>query len=569
MTVKKRLGDMLVEGGLITESQLQSALAYQKNSGGKKLGDILVDNGIVSEDEVLNVLKNALHMEYVTLSDIIIPQSVISALPRDIANQYNVIPYKLKKNELVLATADPLDYDMLSDVGTAAGMIITPCLATKSDIAGSIIRHYERNRIGTSAENLNATSSVVDEAERLEISELEAVEDRLGNAPVVQFVNNLIIQAHNSNTSDIHIEPTADDVRIRFRIDGILSEIVRMHVRTLPVITTRIKIMSDMDIAEKRIPLDGRFSMNINGREISARVASMPTVFGEKIVIRLLADSSLGIQSLEELGFSDEDAKRMRKAISLPNGLVLMTGPTGSGKTTTLYSLLAELSEVSTNVLTVEDPVEKYVDGVNQTQVNNRAGLTFANGLRAILRQDPDKIMIGEIRDTETADIAARAAITGHLVLASMHTNSAASAFMRIVDMGVEPYIAASSIVATASQRLVRNLCPHCKEEYTPNDAELAFLNRFGVDNVTKLHRSPGCARCDGLGHLGRRAVVEIIATDETIRNMIVARRNTADIADYLRQTKNQTFFIDEAIDLVKKGIIGIKEAMTLSEHIQ
>ncbi len=568
MAVKKRLGDMLVESGLITGDQLQSALEHQKNSGGKKLGDILVDSEVVSEDAVLKVLKNALHIEYVSLADTLIPQSTIAALQRDIAVQYNIIPYRLTGNELVLATSDPLDYDVLSIASTATGKIITPCLATKSDIAASIVRHYERNRIGTSADTLNYTSSVVDEAERLELSELEAVENRLGNAPVVQFVNNLVIQAHNSNTSDIHIEPTADDVRIRFRVDGILSEIVRMHSRTLPGIVTRIKIMSDMDIAEKRIPLDGRFSMTVNGREISARVASMPTVFGEKIVIRLLADSTLGIQRLEELGFTDEDARVLRKAISLPNGLVLMTGPTGSGKTTTLYSLLAELSHVSTNVLTIEDPVEKYVDGINQTQVNNKSGLTFANGLRAILRQDPDKLMIGEIRDTETADIAARAAITGHLVLASMHTNSAASAFLRIVDMGVEPYVAASSIVATASQRLVRNLCPHCKEEYTPSEVELVFLKRYNAGDIEKLYRSPGCARCDGLGHLGRRAVCEIIATDATIRNMIVTQRNTADITNYLKEERKQKFFIDEAIELVKAGVISIKEAMVLSENI-
>ncbi len=568
MVVKKRLGDMLVESGLITESQLQSALEHQKNSGGKKLGDILVENGVVEEDAVLRVLQNALHIDYVSLADTIIAQTVLSVLPRDIALQFNVIPYRLNGNELVVATSDPLDYDMLTAIGTATGKNITPCLATKSDIEASVIRHYERNVIGSSADTLNATSSIVDEAEALEVSELEAVESRLGNVPIVQFVNNLVLQAHNSNTSDIHIEPTAEDVRIRFRIDGLLSEIVRMHPRTLPGIITRVKIMSGMDIAEKRIPLDGRFSMEIGGREISARVASMPTVFGEKLVIRLLADSRLGVQRLEELGFNDHDARVLRKAISLPNGLVLLTGPTGSGKTTTLYSLLAELSDVSSNVLTVEDPVEKYIEGVNQTQVNNRAGLTFANGLRAILRQDPDKIMIGEIRDSETADIAARAAITGHLVLASMHTNSAASAFLRIVDMGVEPYVAASSIVATASQRLVRLLCPHCKQEYTPKDAEKVFMERYGA-NVTKLYRSPGCNRCDGLGHLGRRAVCEIVPTDANIRNMIVTQRSTADITNYLRETRKQKFFIDQAIELVLDGTISVKEAMVLSENIE
>ncbi len=558
---------MLVEGGLITHNQLQSALEHQRNSGGKKLGDILVDNGVVAEESVLRVLQHALHIDYVTLADARIQASTLAAMPRDIAVQYNVIPYKLVGNELTVATSDPLDYDMLSRIGTATGKNITPCLATKGDIAATISRHYERNIIVSSADTLNATSSIVDEAESLEITESEAAESRLGNVPIVQFINNLILQAHNSHTSDIHIEPTADDVRIRFRVDGILSEIVRMHTRTLPGIVTRVKIMSGMDIAEKRIPLDGRFTLEHGGREIAARVASMPTVFGEKIVIRLLADSRLGVQRLEELGFTEEDSRVLRRAITMPNGLVLVTGPTGSGKTTTLYSLLAELSDVSTNVLTVEDPVEKYIEGINQTQVNNRAGLTFASGLRAILRQDPDKIMIGEIRDTETADIAARAAITGHLVLASMHTNSAASAFMRIVDMGVEPYVAASSIVTTIAQRLVRVLCPHCKESYMPVDAERVFLDRYGVREMT-FQRSRGCTRCDGTGHIGRRAVCEIIVTDSTIRTMIVNRNNTADIAKYLRETRDQKFFIDQALILVRSGVIAIKEAMVLSENI-
>ncbi len=568
MAEKKRLGDMLVEGGLITTNQLESALLHQKNSGGKKLGDILVDNGVVSEDAVLRVLQQALHIDYVSLADTMISQKALSALPRDIAVKYNVIPYRLNGNELIVATSDPLDYDVLSMIGTATGKNITPCLATKGEISACIIRYYERNIIVSSADTLNTNSSIVDEAEALELSEAEAAENRLGSVPIVQFINNLMLQAHNSNTSDIHIEPTADDIRIRFRVDGIMSEVVRMHSRTLAGIVTRIKIMSGMDIAEKRIPLDGRFSLELKGREVSARVASMPTVFGEKIVIRILSDSRLGVQTLEELGLTDSDARTLRRAISLPNGLILITGPTGSGKTTTLYSLLSELSDVTTNVLTVEDPVEKYVDGINQTQVNNRAGLTFASGLRAILRQDPDKIMIGEIRDTETADIAARAAITGHLVLASMHTNSAASAFMRIVDMGVEPYVAASSIVTTMAQRLVRTLCPYCKQEYTPQDAERAFLDSHNVTETT-LYQSPGCTRCDGLGHIGRRAVCEIIVTDANIRNMIVNRQNTADISKYLRETKHQKFFIDEALELVKDGLISVKEAMGLSENIE
>jgi type IV pilus assembly protein PilB len=358
-----------------------------------------------------------------------------------------------------------------------------------------------------------------------------------------------------------------ESLRVRFRIDGQLVEIVRMSMKAHPSIVTRLKIVSDMDIAEKRIPLDGRFSINVNDAEVNIRSASMPTMFGEKIVLRLLADTKNEILPLESLGFAGEHVKLLRTSIKTPNGIILVTGPTGSGKTTTLYSLLNELTAAGTNIITIEDPVEKIIHGVNQTQVNVKAGLTFAAGLRAVLRQDPDKIMIGEIRDGETADIAARAAITGHLVLASMHTNSAVVAYMRLIDMGVEPYIVASSIVSVTAQRLVRLLCNHCKKEYEASPADIGFLHRMGATGDEYKLCSPGaCMYCDYTGHLGRTAVKEIVMTDPAIRDMVVDKAKASDIENYLRRERGQKLMVDDVTQLVLDGSVYIKEILNMPQ---
>ena len=563
--IKMRLGDLLVESQLITQSQLESALEVQKKSGGKKLGNILVDLGIVSEEQMLEVLRKKLNTNIVNLAGVQVSERCLALVPEAIAREKQVFPYQLQGNTLYLATSDPLDYETINQVGAMSGRGVEPVIAMRSDISAAIHRYYNKSNIDNMASVLDNTASIKDAAEQLSAIDFEEIESRVGSVPVVKFINNLILQAHAKRASDIHIEPVQDFVKVRFRIDGELIEIVRLSINAHPGIITRVKIMAGMDIAEKRIPLDGRFDTIIDGVEVSVRAASMPTVFGEKMVLRLLADTKSGIESLETLGVSPQHCAEIRTAMQSPNGLILVTGPTGSGKSTTLYSLLNELYEENTNILTIEDPVEKIVPGVNQTQVNPKAGLTFASGLRAILRQDPDKIMIGEIRDTETADIAARAAITGHLVLASMHTNSAAASYMRLVDMGIEPYIVASSVVAVVAQRLVRLICPRCKEEYATTPEEAAMLKRIGEKAPATLHRGKGCEFCEYTGHLGRTAVLEVVSTDAKLRDLVVSKANAVDIETYLN-SKSQRYMLDNALDLVRTGQIRLKELLVFTQ---
>jgi type IV pilus assembly protein PilB len=562
---KLRIGDLLIEAGLISDDQLKSALEVQKQSGGKKLGFVLVDLGVISEEQLIDVLKNKLHTSFVKLQGQQIAANLLQFVPENIARDKMVFPYRLQSNTLILAAADPLDYDTFNQISAASGKTVEAVIATRADIGDAVNRYYSKQRIGAAAEQLN----IVVGAKAAEIDiDFEEIETRVGSTPVVKFMNDIIAQAHSKRASDIHIEPMDDEsLRVRFRIDGQLIEIVRMSMKAHPSIVTRLKIVSDMDIAEKRIPLDGRFSISVNDTEVNIRAASMPTMFGEKIVLRLLADTKNEILPLESLGFTGGHAKLLRTSIKTPNGIILVTGPTGSGKTTTLYSLLNELTEVGTNIITIEDPVEKVIPGVNQTQVNVKAGLTFAAGLRAVLRQDPDKIMIGEIRDGETADIAARAAITGHLVLASMHTNSAVVAYMRLIDMGVEPYIVASSIVSVTAQRLVRLLCNHCKKEYRASPADISFLHRMGAAGDDFKLCGPGaCMYCDYTGHLGRTAVKEVVMTDPMIRDLVVDKAKASDIENYLRRERGQKLMVDDVLELVLDGSVYINEILNMPQ---
>ncbi len=560
MKTKMRLGDLLVESKLITEEQLASALEIQQKSGGMKLGAILVNLEIVSEEQVFEILQKKLGIPFVSLKAPQSREKLAIDFPEPLAREKCIFPYQVRGNRLYLATSDPLDYETLNQVSIATGKSIEPILATKKDILAAINKFYHKHNVDEVATTLSQSST-----QSMQNDSLEAeLESRVGNVPVVKFISNLLVQAYHKRTSDIHIEPNYEDVVVRFRIDGELVEVTRLNIETHASIVTRIKIMGGMDIAERRIPLDGRFNMELDHHEISVRVASMPTVFGEKLVLRIMADSKEGILPLESLGINKVNSEMIRKAITYPNGIILVTGPTGSGKSTTLYSLLNELATVATNIVTVEDPVEKIVPGVNQTQVNAKAGLTFASGLKAILRQDPDKIMIGEIRDIETAEIAAKAAITGHLVLASLHTNNAASAYMRLVDMGIEPYMIASSVVAVVAQRLVRVICPHCKEVYTPTEADRIFLNGLNA-NVSPLYIGTGCERCEFTGSLGRTSIHEVILTDGVIRDMIMEKAKSADIEKYLLTEKHQKLLIDDALTLLKEGKIFLKELLNLT----
>lgn len=554
-----RIGELLVDSGIINERQLESALDIQKQSGGKRLGDILIDLGILSEEQLMEALQKRLNVPRIHLQHINIPNEVIREVPEKLAREHTVLPVKLQGNVLEIAISDPLNYDAVNQLGLMKGRRIETALAPKHEIESAIERFYALHQVDEIAEDISRERQVSESLEQLAGEDFSEIEGRVGSAPIVRFVSMLVEQACLKRASDIHIEPYETVTRIRFRIDGDLVDITELSPSAHASLVTRIKIMSDMDIAERRLPLDGRFDTRVEGSEISVRVSSMPTVFGEKIVMRLLSDSKTGIYKIQQLGMTPENIELFYRLIGSPSGIVLVTGPTGSGKSTTLYSILSEIATPLVNVVSVEDPVEKVIPGVSQTQVNPKAGLTFASGLRAFLRQDPDVIMIGEIRDAETADIASRAAITGHFVLSSLHTNDAASTFMRLVDMGLEPYVVASSVVGVVAQRLVKLICPKCKAVYTPTNADIAYLHSLGMEEIPTLYCGTGCDACNNTGHYGRTSVHEIVKTDNTIREMVVSHKRTQDILDYLKN-KKQKFLMDNALDLLHEGKIDIFE---------
>ncbi|HBT49628.1 MAG TPA: type II secretion system protein GspE, partial [Caldanaerobacter subterraneus] len=464
---KKKLGELLVEVGLITEEQLKHAMEVQSKTG-EKLGKVLTKLGYVTENQILEALEFQLGIPHVDLQKYYIDPEVAKLVPESVAKRHLLIPVKKSEDGLYVAMADPLNIFALDDVRIITKQNVKPLIASESSILKAIDRIYGKEQAEKAAQEFKKEFK---EEESLPQEVLEEIQ----NAPAVRFVNSIIEQAVKSRASDIHIEPTEKDLRIRFRIDGQLTEAMRTIKSTHAPVVTRIKIMANMNIAERRLPQDGRFDFTVSGRTVDVRVSSLPTVFGEKIVLRLL-DKENFVMTKEQLGFDEEDLPLFDKLIKRPNGIVLLTGPTGSGKTTTLYAMLRELNKPNVNIITVEDPVEYSLEGINQVQVNEKAGLTFATALRSILRQDPDIIMIGEIRDTETAEIAIRAAITGHLVLSTLHTNNAAGAITRLIDMGIEPYLVASSVVGVIAQRLARKVCDNCKVPYKASKEEKEIL---------------------------------------------------------------------------------------------
>lgn len=555
---KKRLGELLVDSGVISQEQLKQALALQKTSG-KKLGEVLISEGIVDERQILEVLEFQLGFTRVDFDRFFIDSDVPRLISENLAKKHVLIPIARDKSEITVAMADPLNLYAIDDVSIYTGLKVKPVIASQKDILNAIDQHYGKE---------SAEKAVEDFKKQYNIDEITDIENELlnevSNAPVVRLVNSIMQQAVKAGASDIHIEPFDKIVRIRFRIDGELQEIMTSSKTTHSGIVTRIKIMGKMDIAEKRIPQDGRVETVIDGREIDLRISVLPTIHGEKVVIRLL-DSSSFVLTKSQLGFSDENIVLFNKIIKNPNGIILVTGPTGSGKTTTLYAVLRELNQENRNVITVEDPVEYKLEGVNQVQVNNKAGLTFASGLRSILRQDPDIIMIGEIRDAETAQIAVRAAITGHLVLSTMHTNDSASTVSRLVDMGIEPYLVSSSVVGVVAQRLVRRICDNCKTAYDPSGAETEM---FGLRTGEKLYRGRGCAACHNTGYKGRTSVHEIMLADRSLRELIDKRASI----DQLRNTASKsgtTTLKDNCRKLVLAGITTTEEMLRIAYSLE
>ena len=516
-----RLGQMLVEAGLITQPQLDEALARQRDTPDTKLGDLLVQMGYIDERALVTTLSVRLKVPYVDLGETRVDPEAAALISEDLAKKYNIIPIAAEGKMLTVATSDPMNLYALDDVRLATNMEVRVVLSAGSDIRAAIGTIYSTRQTEAAAQDLSrAFDAQAGPAPLLS----ESLEERIDNAPVVRLVNSMIQQAVRLQASDIHIEPMEEKTRVRMRVDGVLQEQMTLASAAHASIVTRLKIMGGMNIAEKRIPQDGRVEMQIDGKNVDLRLSVLPTVTGEKVVIRVLGGMD-GMLAVEDLGLSDANYRLFSEIIKSPNGMILVSGPTGSGKTTTLYAILSKINHIGCNIITVEDPVEYRLPGVNQVQVNPKAGLDFASGLRSILRQDPDIIMIGEIRDSETAQIAVRAAITGHLVLSTIHTNDAASTVTRLVNMGVEPYLVSSAVVGVAAQRLVRRICPRCKAAYSASEDEQRILR---LEPGTRLYRGAGCNFCDHTGYKGRVAIHEILAMNHKIRGM-VDRNATAD----------------------------------------
>lgn len=553
-----RLGEILMNLKFITKPELDLALAQQEKTN-RKLGAVLLDLGFVTAEQLINALDEQYHSYVVNLEQIYIPPEIPLLIPEKLARRHTIIPIKLEGDTITLAMQNPANIFAADDVKLATGLTVKAVGAVAEQIQKAINIYYEKSSAEKAVEEFNKSY------QEDTIADLdETLKANVDSAPVVKLLNSLIRQAVQLSASDIHIEPLEKNLRIRFRIDGELREMMQIDNNSHSAIVTRIKIIGNMDIAEKRVPQDGRVEMTVDGRVIDMRLSVMPTVYGEKIVIRLL-DRSATVISKQDLGFSESNLELLEQIIQNPHGIILVTGPTGSGKTTTLYTILRELNIIGRNIITIEDPVEYRLNGVNQSQVNVKAGYTFASGLRSILRQDPDIIMIGEIRDAETAEIAVRAAITGHLVLSTIHTNDAVSTISRLMDMGIEPYMVSSSLVGVIAQRLVRKICPNCRESYHPTAGEKKTL---GIDDdTTLLYRGKGCAACGNSGYKGRTSIHEILPMKEEIKEAIDTNMPMVEIKK-LAQTLGMTTLRDSCRELVMSGATTMEELLRITFSI-
>ena len=553
---KKRLGDILVMAGKITPYQLNQALNAQKILG-KKLGEVLIDEGIVSENDIIDAITTQTGIEKIDLNNVIFDKKAIKLLPQSLCDKYNLVPFGFDGESIKIALEDPLNIFAIDDVSISTGLNVKSYISYKKDIYKFIQINYSSEEVNKAAEALSKESL----ESKVEVLNIEEISD-VKNAPVVKMIEQLFRNSIEMRASDIHIEPYEKEVRIRYRIDGKLTTVNTLAVESLGPLITRIKILANLNIAERRIPQDGRIITKIGQDEVDLRVSILPVVNGEKVVIRILTRDSYKVGK-EELGINKENLKKLNNIISNPNGIVLVTGPTGSGKSTTLYAILSELNKNDINIVTIEDPVEYTLNGINQVNVNSKTGLTFASGLRSILRQDPDVVMIGEIRDEETAQIAIKAAITGHLVLSTLHTNDAPSTITRLLDMGIEPYLVATSISGIIAQRLVRKICNYCKEEYIASDYEKSIFN-IDTNTELKLSRGKGCGHCNNSGYNGRIGVYEIMEITREHRNFINDSKNS-DILRDISIKNGMTTLEEECKELVLKGVTTLEELATIA----
>lgn len=548
--IKRKLGDLLIISEKITYEQLKGVLAKQSISG-RRLGEILIDEGIVSEEDIIDTLGNQLAIPRICFEMINVDYEAVKLIPESIANKYLLIPIGFDGDRIKIAMSDPLNLFALEDVKIASGYEPMPFLSSKNEIRNAIEKYYTKQYVQKAAEELSKeqnSQNCEDEA---------GSSDEVKNAPAVRMIDTIIKNAVKARASDIHMEPFKKYIRIRYRIDGELQEMFKSPSETLSALVTRIKILANLDIAEKRIPQDGRILTRMDNREVDLRVSILPTVYGEKVVIRILNRDSYLVDK-KKLGMTEDNLTRLERIIKSPYGILLITGPTGSGKSTTLYAILRELNTVEKNIITIEDPVEYMMVGINQVNVNIKAELTFAAGLKSILRQDPDVIMVGEIRDDETAEIAIRAAITGHLVLSSIHTNDAASAIIRLVDMGIEPYLVATSISGVISQRLVRKICPNCIENYFASEKEKLILD-LSEKKYLELYKGRGCTYCSNSGYIGRIGVYEIMEINRELRSSIMINKSTDTLRNLAVKNGMKTLK-KSCMELVLNGTTTIDE---------
>lgn len=547
----KRLGRLLVQAGVLTQEQLETAVESARD--GHSLTTALDEMGYVSEKVVAQTIAEQMGLAFVDLSADDIDPNIATSLSSDLARRHSVLPVKVQDGELMVAMSDPANIFAIDDLRIVTGYEIVPVVAEESELVQAI------DRFAASRQDVDGLMGDLEDTVAHDEESEEDVED--DDAPVAKMMNHIITEGIRQGAGDIYIEPHEHELRIRFRIDGVCQEVFRSPRRMQRQLTSRLKISSGMDIAERRTPQDGRFGVVLDGKAVDFRVAVLPLVHGELAVLRLLRRDSI-MMSLEDLGFLEQPMQRLLDALALPYGTILVTGPTGSGKSTTLYAAINKTADVSTNLITVEDPVEYRLQGLSQVQVHQKAGLTFAAALRSILRQDPDTVMVGEIRDSETGTIAIEAALTGHLVLSTLHTNDAPSAVTRLTEMGIEPFLTASAITCVLAQRLCRRLCPDCKQEYEPDERALERVGfPFEPGKPPKLYRAQGCRKCNDIGYRGRMGIHEVLSMSETLEHMTVENASADDIKRQAIAEGMRTLR-DDGFEKVSMGLTSIEEIM-------
>lgn len=551
-----RLGDLLISAGVIRPEQLNDALAIQKKTR-ERLGDVLINNGIITEQQLIEALQMQLGVDFVDLTAVSIPLELVRFVPRSIAKKYCVVPVKLQKDELYVAMSDPLNFEAQEEIKSASHKQVVPMIATRRAVEQAIATLYGNEGTARAIEEMKREAGS-NQADIVPVQMSKAVDNGAAEAPTIRFVNSVIQRAITERASDIHLEPQEGEMVVRMRIDGVLRRVFTVPANLQATVIARLKIMGGMNIAERKIPQDGRAMVTAKDKEIDLRISSIPTIYGEKIVLRLL-DKSSGHINRKTIGLEGEDEKKYDRLLKNSSGVILIVGPTGSGKSTTMCAMIQELCNEQTNIMTLEDPVEYNIPGANQCQINEKTGMTFAVGLRSILRQDPDVISVGEIRDGETASIAVRAAITGHLVISTLHTNDAVSTISRLVDIGVEPYMISSALRGVVSQRLVRKICPHCRKAYTPTEEEKRMVGIPENENVT-FYKGEGCQECGHTGYRGRRGVFEILTLDAALRREVANNASSEE----LTKTALENGFVtmkDNCRRLVLEGVTTVAEA--------